>query len=50
MYVNALYKNPFHHTRDDTVKHMDLIQMGKVVDGIEAVLENRDVGRTEKTN
>ena len=42
MYVNSLYKNPFHHTRDDTVTHVDLIQMGKVVDGLTAVLERWD--------
>ena len=38
MYVNSLYRNPFHHTRADTMEHVDVLLLGKVVRGVTQVL------------
>ena len=38
MYVNSLYRNPFHHGRADTMDHVDVALLGKVAGAVTQVL------------
>jgi hypothetical protein len=38
VYVNSLYRSPFHHGRADTLDHVDVALLARVARGVAQVL------------